>query len=195
MPPQQQKQRHRLTTAESILPFFHLCRWRRGVQGRRTRTREAGCRRAHITPSGGKRRRCIKSKYDAQVPPQPSKMNQSGRISSRWRVSRAYILSQNHTRSRICDDIKQKSNKYIGSKQQRERIQNCIQMYRYISHIKSRHKRSETGHTRDTESWDSISRPSWLNQSSKNPVRTRGRRPGRPAGPGLPHGDQTGDDD
>ena len=121
-------------------------------------------------------------------------LNQNSRISSRWRVSRAYILAQNSKRLRI-NAVTTERNKYIGSRQQRERMENCRQMHMYIDHItETEHIEPETDHM---EPWDSILRKSrlWQLCRSLNPVRNRGRRPGRPAGPGLPHGDLTGDDD
>ena len=166
----------RLHISELVMPYFLYCKWTRGVPRRRTKSRPT--KTNGETPTNRVRK--------------ATELDRKGRISSRWRVSRAHILSQNAKRSRICSAIKQKCNKYIGSKRQQERIRYCTKMYDYFSHINRHRTESET---ELTELWDSIPQTSWLCQSSQNPVRTRGKRPGRPAGPGLPHGDLTGDDD
>ena len=159
------------------MPYFLYCKWTRGVPRRRTNSRKELRTNGEIPTSRVRK---------------ATELNRKGRISTRWVVSRAYILSQNAKRARICNATKQKCNKYIGSQHQQKRIQYCTQMYSYFLHTNRHRIESET---ELAELWNSIPQTSWLCQSSQNPVRARGRRPGRPAGPGLPHGDLTGDDD
>ena len=179
MPPQKQKQSHRLTTAESILPFFHLCRWRRGIQRGRTRARGAGCRRAHTTPSGGTRRRCIKSKCDAQVPPH-------------WRVSTMYKRKLIRHKNK---KVKYKSGEtkvmYINSEAQRRRQHYCNKMRTEMDISKNDPSYETQNASVDSESVHGTQKLS----STLRPPCPRGKRSGKPAGPGLPSGDCTGDDD
>ena len=154
--------------------FFHLCRWRRGIQRGRTRARGAGCRRAHTTPSGGTRRRCIKSKCDAQVPPH-------------WRVSTMYKRKLKRHKPGETKVV------YINSVAQRRRQFYCNQMRTAMNnskcdpHVTFNASVNSTGSAHDT-----YTRNSLRTQRSPYPG---GKRSGRPAGPGLPFGDSTGDDD
>ena len=159
--------------------------------GARSKERGLITQTEHDTPDRSTRVQSPETNRIRKAPP----LHRKCRISTRWRVSNAYILSQNAKRLRICNVNKNVRIKYIGSRQQRERIENCRQMHTYIAHI-TRHYKMNTK-IEHKRAGDSIPRKSrlWHLCRSLHPVRTRGKRPGRPAGPGLPHGDLTGDDD
>ena len=189
----------RLQAAETIMPYFLHCHWRRGMTRRssilrknddnmiRTRTRSA----KHLG----------RTKYDRELSVQNS-----------WRVSQLYISRESARRARRCQkqnvqNLSKQKYTYIGSKNQKQRMAyiyalhctlygyktkapdcipnkngapNCIWNRALNMHFKSTY----TSNTAENKLGRAL-----------HPARDRGERPGRPAGPGLPYGDCTGDDD
>ena len=168
-----------LNAANAILPLLLHCRWRRAT---RRKSMKPEKRRAtdtpqahlstHTTPSGGIRRKRVKSKCDACIPPH-------------WRVSTSY------TRKVIRHQGRDIRKPYINSKAQRRRARYChkmrtsMQISKCTQHETLNASVNSTEHVHDT-------RHSLRHQRPPYP---RGKRSGQPAGPGLPLGDSTGDDD
>ena len=104
-----------------------------------------------------------------------------------WRVSRQHVDHCTFKRG-----IKRSNKiiyKYIGSYTQQKRIRYCLRMYRITqSSVRRVAKTSTAGPSPKRV------RPSYR-APHLHPAWSRGGRPGRPAGPGLPYGDATGDDD
>ena len=126
----------------------------------------------HTTPSGGIRRKRIKSKCDACIPPH-------------WRVSTSYIRKVIRHK---CRDIRKP---YINSKAQRRRKRYCRKMNTSMQISKCNLHETLNASVNSTESVHD-KRHSLRHQRPPYP---RGKRSGQPAGPGLPLGDSTGDDD
>ena len=174
MPPQKQKQRHRLAesrlnTANSVLPFLHHCRWRKAVRRRRMTHQTAETGILKTTPTGGIIRTI------------PHLARQKHDISKKWRVSPMYV------RRLVCINEMKECNAYLYSTERKRRMKYCGQIRRALS---PRERESALLYRRPTCSVSRLFQPRTL--CSPAP---RGVRDGLPAGPGLPHGDSTGDDD
>ena len=128
-------------------------------------------------------------------------LNQNSRISPCWRVSRAYILAQNSKRLRISNAVttaQKQKNIYIGSQYQKHRMAyvyalRCV-LYQTVHQRTSPNSEQSTKHALYISPYSCDTTASKLKRAL-HPARDRGDRPGRPAGPGLPYGDCTGDDD
>ena len=181
MPPQKQKQRHRLAesrlnTANSVLPFLHHCRWRKAVRRRRMTHQTAETGILKTTPTGGIMRTI------------PHLARQKHDISKKWRVSPMYV------RRLVCINelkkcnAKKVHNAYLYSYERRRRMKYCANISKALIGDGLR-EREGALHRRPTCSVSRLFQPRTL--CSPAP---RGERDGLPAGPGLPHGDSTGDD-
>ena len=162
----------RLNTANSVLPFLLHCRWRRAVRRRRMTDQVTKTGALRPTPKGG----IIRT-----VPYQSRQQND---ISRKWRVSPLYVRKYMSTKPKVYDA-------YLHSTDRKMRMKYCTKIRRALIGDSPRDREGALLHRRPT---CSISRH--LNQPrtlcSPSP---RGERDGLPAGPGLPHGESTGDDD
>ena len=160
----------RLAMANSVLPYLHLCHRRRAT-GRRTKGRVGHQRLLRVTVAGG------------AVRAAPPESQEQRRIARNWRVSKAYIRNYiGNSRMNM-----HTSSPYISSRLQTERVYYCLRV------------RTALG-----IQWIKRVGPPYSSTFSCSPTGERGaqcdppprgRRAGCPAGPGLPHGDSTGDDD
>ena len=160
----------RLAMANSVLPYLHLCHRRRAT-GRRTKGRVGHQRLLRVTVAGG------------AVRAAPPESQEQRRIACNWRVSKAYIRNYiGNSRMNM-----HTSSPYISSRLQTERVYYCLRV------------RTALG-----IQWIKRVGPPYSSTFSCSPTGERGaqcdppprgRRAGCPAGPGLPHGDSTGDDD
>ena len=115
------------------------------------------------------------------------------RIAKRWRVSRAHIHRKNRFRATRKGSVSGSQyayihvRNYIKSGLQKRRQSIC----RIIREILDIPPHTIALATAEVESYNKGKPPKW----SLSPQTFPGRRQGRPAGPGLPAGDTTGDDD
>ena len=107
----------RLKTADSVLPYLHLCHWRRAVAGRRRRPEDQveKQRVLRVTQTGGAVR---------TPPPQPHKIRC---IPRKWRVSKFYV------RGYIGNSRMHNLLPYIASHVQIERVRYCLRMRTALS--------------------------------------------------------------
>ena len=159
----------KLNAANDILPFLLHCRWRRAVRKRRATTDRVTTGVLRPTPTGGIIRTV------------PYLSRQQHDISNKWRVSPMYV------RRIVCINKQEECNAYLYSTERKRRMTYCIQIRKALS---LREREGALLYRRPTCSVSRLSQPRTL--CSPAP---RGERDGLPAGPGLPHGDSTGDDD
>ena len=165
------------------------CRWRRGMtrrcqrpphkmltenkdKGRRSRTRSA----THLKRTTYDREMCVLHS---------------------WRVSQQYMSRETIRRAQRCQKRKVLNTKYIyiGSQDQKHRM-----AYIYALRCTLYQNGAPNSIPNRALNMLYISAPTCDTTASKlkrapHPARDRGDRPGRPAGPGLPYGDCTGDGD
>ena len=177
----------RLQTAETIMLYLLHYHWHREMTSR--------CRRQQKmwteTNENESRPRTRSAKHLGRT-----KNERKSCVLHSWRVSQQYMSRETIRRAQRCQERKVLHTKYIyiGSQDQKHRMAYISALRRILynngapciwnralnMHFKSTYK----SNTPENKLWRAL-----------HPARDRGERPGRPAGPGLPFGDCTGDDD
>ena len=167
----------RLTTATAVLPFLHHCRWRRAL-GRRRTTSDVDAitdgRATRVMPNGG------------MIRAAPTRTNELN-IPRHWRVSHLYERRyQSNTRLNA-------STPYLYSRERETRMAYCTSIRKVLDP-----QDVETILYDDIDPNTSKTGRAWIACGHPRTLcgpPPRGKRDGLPAGPGLPNGDCTGDDD
>ena len=181
----------RLQTAETIMLYLLHCKWRRGM------TRRCRRRQKMWTETNDNE---IRTRTRSEEHLGRTKNDRKSCVSHSWRVSQHYMLKEVIRRAQRCQKQTEQSLStqkyiYIGSHDQQQRMAYIYKLHCILYKNEAPDcilRRALHMHLKST--YTSNTTASKL-ERALHPARERGGRPGRPAGPGLPYGDCTGDDD